>query len=257
MKKYKTEFSKEELHATLHSNDAEATDIIEDADKWEAFKDKFNDFIKKGKKIPVLGGVIDDIVTMVDLVDSYVKKEYSGIPLGTIISIVAVLIYVISPIDLIPDAIPFVGYLDDVAVVLFALGFGIDKDLDKYRRWQEENRRKAIASFEEILAEEISNVINHQYLSGVIITDDMKIKLLLADSSEDVFPIECVVKIANVPVKALEEYDVIETNDIVEVIGETVALDVIKWVEGIDKKAYYEPDFDARWDDYIIQEGDD
>ena len=257
MKKYKTEFSKEELHAALHSNDAEAIAIIEDADKWEAFKDKFNDFIKKGKKIPVLGSVIDDIVTMVELVDSYVKKEYSGIPLGAIISIVAVLIYVISPIDLIPDAIPFVGYLDDVAVVLFALGFGIDKDLDKYRKWQEENRKNALVAFEKILAEEISNEISQQYLSGVIITDDMKIKLLLADNSMGVFPIECIVKVANVPAKVLEEYDVVEIKDIVDVIGETVALDEIRWVEEIEKKAYYEPDFDTHWDDYIIQEGDD
>lgn len=257
MKKYRTEFSKEELYAALHSNDAEAATIIEDVDKWETFKDKCNSLLKDGKKIPVLGGVIDDIVTMVNLVDSCVKKEYSGIPLGTIISIVAVLIYVISPIDLIPDAIPFVGYLDDVAVVLLALKLGVDKDLNTYRKWEEDNRRKALVSFEKMLAEEISAVIDQHYLSGVIITDDMKIKLLLAYNSEAVFPIDCKVKMVNVPTKALEEYNVVEIKDIVEVIDETVALDTIRWVERIDKKAYYEPDFDGHWDDYVIQEGDD
>ena len=51
MKKYKTDFSKEELHSALHSNDAEATAIIEDVNKWEAFKDKFNAFINKRKKM--------------------------------------------------------------------------------------------------------------------------------------------------------------------------------------------------------------
>ena len=32
--------------------------------------------------------------------------------------------YVLSPIDIIPDAIPFVGYLDDAAVVLLVLNLG-------------------------------------------------------------------------------------------------------------------------------------
>ncbi len=182
MKKYKTDFSKEELHAVLHSNDAEAVAIIEDADKWNEFKEKLDAFLKKAEKIPVLGRVIDDIITMVALVDSYVKKEYRSIPLGTIISIVAALIYVLSPIDLIPDFIPVIGYLDDAAVVLLVLGLGVDKDLDKYRKWQEENRKKALGSFEQLLAEEMSGVIDQQNLAAIIIDDNMKMKLLLTDS---------------------------------------------------------------------------
>ncbi|MCR5402848.1 MAG: DUF1232 domain-containing protein [Butyrivibrio sp.] len=193
---------------------------------------------------------------MVALVDSYVKKEYRSIPLGTIISIVAALIYVLSPIDLIPDFIPVIGYLDDAAVVLLVLGLGVDKDLDKYRKWQEENRKKALESSELLLAEEMSGVIEQQYLAAIIIDDDMKIKLLLSDMDEAELPIECVVKIINVPTKALEEYDVTEIKDIVEAIGEASALNVINWFEGAEKKAYYEPDFDGRWDDYIIKEDD-
>lgn len=90
--------------------------------------------MKKAEKIPILGGMIDDIVCMVSLVDSYIKKEYSDIPVGTIISIVAALIYLLSPIDLIPDFVPVVGYLDDAAIVFFVLNFGVDKDLEKYRK---------------------------------------------------------------------------------------------------------------------------
>ena len=77
MKKYKTDFTKEELHTALHANDAKAVAIIEDVNKWENFKEKFETFLKKAEKIPVLGSVIDDIVTMIALVDSYVKKEYT------------------------------------------------------------------------------------------------------------------------------------------------------------------------------------
>ena len=38
------------------------------------------------------------------------------------------LIYVISPIDLIPDFIPVIGYLDDAAVVTLVLGLGVYRE---------------------------------------------------------------------------------------------------------------------------------
>ena len=50
MKKYKTNFSKEELHAALHANDKEAAVLIEDEDEWVKFKDKFEAFLKKAEK---------------------------------------------------------------------------------------------------------------------------------------------------------------------------------------------------------------
>ena len=37
------------------------------------------------------------------------------------ITIIIALLYIISPIDLIPDAIPFLGMLDDVLVAGYAL----------------------------------------------------------------------------------------------------------------------------------------
>ena len=176
----KPEFSREELHAALHANEDEALCLIEDADKWAEFKAKLEAFVKKARKIPVLGGMIDDIICMIELADSYIKKEYSDIPVGTMVSIVAALIYLISPIDLIPDFIPIIGYIDDAAVVLFVLGFGVDKDLDKYRRWKENNRKNALDSFEQILAEELAEVIGDGYLAAVIVSEESIIKLLVA-----------------------------------------------------------------------------
>lgn len=43
--------------------------------------------------------------------------EYKQVPFGTIAAIVGTLLYLLSPIDLIPDFIPVIGFLDDAAVL--------------------------------------------------------------------------------------------------------------------------------------------
>lgn len=50
--------------------------------------------------------------------------------------------YALSPIDLIPDMIPVIGYLDDIVVVM--VGYFIFKRLISTKIW-EDNKRKACA----------------------------------------------------------------------------------------------------------------
>ncbi len=45
------------------------------------------------------------------------------------------LVYVLSPIDLIPDFVPFIGALDDLAVLAFAIPMLL-KEVDKYLIWE-------------------------------------------------------------------------------------------------------------------------
>ena len=52
------------------------------------------------------------VPVMISLIKSYIEKEYTEIPLGTIIAVISALIYVVSPIDIIPDSIPGAGYID-------------------------------------------------------------------------------------------------------------------------------------------------
>lgn len=43
---------------------------------------------------------------------------------GNIIGLGLSMIYLVNPYDLIPDAIPIIGYMDDVVVMRFMYGFG-------------------------------------------------------------------------------------------------------------------------------------
>jgi len=79
---------------------------------------------------------IDDVKLLISMVKDYWNHKYTEIPFWVIATVVFALLYVLSPVDLIPDVIPGAGYLDDAAVVALCL-LMIEKELDKYREWKE------------------------------------------------------------------------------------------------------------------------
>ena len=69
------------------------------------------------------------------LVRSAASGEDTGVPGTTVAAAVAVLIYFLSPIDLIPDFIPVLGLLDDVALVAW-FSTTVKHELDKFAVWE-------------------------------------------------------------------------------------------------------------------------
>lgn len=109
--------------------------ILKDEDKIERLLQRIE---HKLKVIPILGSKLADVPILASLVRMYVKKEYRDIPIGSVISIVSALLYFVSPIDLIPDAIPGIGYIDDAAVVAACIAL-VEGDLKEYQAWREKN----------------------------------------------------------------------------------------------------------------------
>lgn len=77
-----------------------------------------------------------DLLLLVSLVKDYYQGHYRDIPYKTISAAVVGLLYVINPIDIIPDFIPLIGQLDDALVLGFCLKL-IEKDLHKYKIWKD------------------------------------------------------------------------------------------------------------------------
>ncbi|MCR9866244.1 YkvA family protein, partial [Vibrio parahaemolyticus] len=77
----------------------------------------------------------NDIKLMVNLITDYVKGDYTEVPWRVIAAITGAIVYFASPIDVIPDFIPVVGYLDDALVIKLALDLA-SEDLIEYKRWK-------------------------------------------------------------------------------------------------------------------------
>lgn len=52
---------------------------------------------------------------------------------------ISALIYFVSPVDIIPDFLPVVGYLDDAAVVAACIKL-VKSDIDDYKQWRKINK---------------------------------------------------------------------------------------------------------------------
>jgi uncharacterized membrane protein YkvA (DUF1232 family) len=80
---------------------------------------------------------LNDIKLYFQMLGDVFTGKYKKVPVGTIAAIVGTLLYVLSPIDLIPDFIPVVGYLDDAAML--ALCFNFTKfDVEEYKNNKKE-----------------------------------------------------------------------------------------------------------------------
>ncbi len=130
-------FDEKKAEEELKKGYSIAEDMLKDEDKMERFLQRLE---KKLKKIPFAGDKLAAIPIMSSLVKSYIKKEYKDIPIGTIIAIISALIYFVSPIDIIPDSIPFIGYFDDAAVVAACWKL-VDSDIEEYEKWREKNNK--------------------------------------------------------------------------------------------------------------------
>lgn len=114
--------------------------------KFESFKrDNFSaadtatvlnntsEILNKSSEGP-LAQFFDDVKAMCEMVKAWTRKEYKGVPVKTIGMIILTLVYVFSPIDIIPDCIPGIGLVDDATMVGLCLA-AVRSDLDDFRVW--------------------------------------------------------------------------------------------------------------------------
>lgn len=77
-----------------------------------------------------------DLGTLLRLTRAWALRQYQEVPWKTLLFVVGAIIYFLSPVDLIPDMIPGVGFVDDIAVVS-AVVHAVQADLEAFRAWED------------------------------------------------------------------------------------------------------------------------
>ena len=113
-------------------NKTHAEEILSDPQKAEDLVRKIN---SKLANIPYVGEYFTDVPTLCLLVSDHVKGNYKQVPFAAIVCIVVALVYFLTPVDMVPDALPGIGHLDDAAVLLFAVK-AAHNDIADYKKWK-------------------------------------------------------------------------------------------------------------------------
>ncbi|WP_192820849.1 YkvA family protein [Rufibacter sp. LB8] len=70
------------------------------------------------------------------LVKAYVNGNYRQVETKSMLLGVAVLLYVATPLDLIPDFIPIIGFADDLSLMAWFIS-AFQEELQKFQVWEE------------------------------------------------------------------------------------------------------------------------
>ena len=77
----------------------------------------------------------DQVKLLGRLVRAYAAGTYRDMSVKSIVLVVAAILYFVTPIDLIPDAIPGAGLIDDASVLAFVLAT-LDVELARFSAWE-------------------------------------------------------------------------------------------------------------------------
>lgn len=80
-------------------------------------------------------GTLVYLQAMLRLIRAYYRGQYRAVPVATLLIVIAALIYLVNPLDLIPDWIPGLGLLDD-AFILALVVRRTREALDQFIEWE-------------------------------------------------------------------------------------------------------------------------
>jgi uncharacterized membrane protein YkvA (DUF1232 family) len=75
------------------------------------------------------------VQAMLRLLRAYFRGEYRNVSQEGLLWVIAAMNYFVDPFDLIPDEVPFLGFVDDATVMAFAVG-RTRQTLDDFMTWE-------------------------------------------------------------------------------------------------------------------------
>jgi uncharacterized membrane protein YkvA (DUF1232 family) len=73
--------------------------------------------------------------TFIRLAKAYINGSYRDVSNKSLLIGVAVLLYLVSPLDVIPDFIPVIGFLDDISLMAWFID-AFQKEINNFKTWE-------------------------------------------------------------------------------------------------------------------------
>ena len=128
------DLDKNKIQELLDESSAKVEAIMKDT---AALENILQSAEQKLKDIPGVGQYAAKLLLMLSMIRSYIAKEYTEVSPKVVVSMVGALVYMLKGKDLIPDKIPVIGAVDDLAVLGLALQVN-SSELETYAKWREE-----------------------------------------------------------------------------------------------------------------------
>ncbi|MCR4855303.1 MAG: DUF1232 domain-containing protein [Erysipelotrichaceae bacterium] len=128
------DFDKNKIQELLNDSAAKVEGIMKDT---AALENILQSAEKQLNNIPGIGEYAAKLPLMFSMIRSYIAKEYTEVSPKVVVSMVGALVYMLKGKDLIPDKIPVIGAVDDLAVLGLALQLN-SAELNAYSKWREE-----------------------------------------------------------------------------------------------------------------------
>lgn len=88
------------------------------------------------KSAPLVGDSVADVQDIIAMLNDYYHGRYRKLPFAVLAGSLAIVAYLVSPIDLIPDGVPVLGFIDDALIINVLLELCVDAELSRYRKWR-------------------------------------------------------------------------------------------------------------------------
>lgn len=120
---------------------AQTDNLIFEAYSVSVLDDKLNDIKESDaghvyKNLDKLPKDTGDLKLLINLFKDWYNGVYREIPWYSIAAIILGFLYLISPVDLVPDMVPVLGQIDDVVIIRWILTHIAKQDLNKYRQFK-------------------------------------------------------------------------------------------------------------------------
>lgn len=126
-------FSLDDAKKLVEGGIGEAQELLKNPSKIDSLLEQLED---KLRGIPLGGDLLASVPLMIAMVKSYINGSYKEVSPKVIASLVAAFLYLVKRKDLIPDNIPLVGHVDDLAVLGVALKI-CEPELKAFAAWRD------------------------------------------------------------------------------------------------------------------------